>query len=119
VMTYAWTSIIATIERRYGINALAYRDSAVNDLSNVFVQRLRCLRGHKRSFNRISSILFCVSIKEDHSCFKGSLQQHFSLRLSCSVRRWFTLKATPTTMATMTTITTVITTVISKSNGFY
>jgi phospholipase C len=33
---YDTTSIIATIERRYSLTALGYRDGAVNDLSNVF-----------------------------------------------------------------------------------
>ena len=33
---YDTTSILATIERRFGVAALGSRDSAVNDLSNVF-----------------------------------------------------------------------------------
>jgi len=33
---YDTTSILATIERRYGLDALGSRDGAVNDLSNVF-----------------------------------------------------------------------------------
>ena len=33
---YDTTSIIATIEHRYGLAAVATRDGAVNDLSNVF-----------------------------------------------------------------------------------
>jgi phospholipase C len=33
---YDTTSILATIERRYGLEALGSRDASVNDLSNVF-----------------------------------------------------------------------------------
>ena len=36
---YDTTSILATIERRYGLAALGTRDAAVNDLSNVFSAR--------------------------------------------------------------------------------
>jgi phospholipase C len=34
---YDTTSILATIEHRYGLAPLGPRDGAVNDLSNVFV----------------------------------------------------------------------------------
>jgi phospholipase C len=34
---YDTTSILATIEHRYGLAALGPRDAAVNDLSNVFL----------------------------------------------------------------------------------
>jgi phospholipase C len=33
---YDTTSIVATIERRYGLEPLSSRDAAVNDLGNVF-----------------------------------------------------------------------------------
>jgi len=33
---YDTTSILATIEHRYGLSALGTRDAAVNDLSSVF-----------------------------------------------------------------------------------
>jgi len=33
---YATTSILATIEQRYGLAALGSRDAAVNSLSHVF-----------------------------------------------------------------------------------
>jgi phospholipase C len=36
---YDTTSIIATIERRFDLDAIGYRDGAVNDLSNVFNAR--------------------------------------------------------------------------------
>jgi phospholipase C len=41
---YDTTSIMATIERRYNLDALGYRDGAVNDLSNVFNARPRRIR---------------------------------------------------------------------------
>ena len=33
---YDTTSIVATIERRFGLESLSSRDAAVNDLGNVF-----------------------------------------------------------------------------------
>jgi phospholipase C len=36
---YDTTSILATIERRFGLAALTTRDAAVNDLSNVFAAK--------------------------------------------------------------------------------
>jgi phospholipase C len=36
---YDTTSILATIERRFGLSPLGTRDAAVNDLSNVFDAR--------------------------------------------------------------------------------
>ena len=41
---YDTTSIMATIERGYNLDALGYRDGAVNDLSNVFNARPRRIR---------------------------------------------------------------------------
>ena len=36
---YDTTSILATIERRFGLAPLSSRDAAVNDLSNVFTAK--------------------------------------------------------------------------------
>jgi phospholipase C len=36
---YDTTSILATIQRRFGLRPLSARDAAVNDLSNVFVAK--------------------------------------------------------------------------------
>jgi phospholipase C len=36
---YDTTSILATIERRFGLAPLSARDAAVNDLSNVFIAK--------------------------------------------------------------------------------
>jgi phospholipase C len=38
---YDTTSILATIERRFGLKPLTSRDAAVNDLSNVFKAKSR------------------------------------------------------------------------------
>ena len=36
---YDTTSILATLERRYGFNPLGTRDASINDLSNIFEAR--------------------------------------------------------------------------------